>query len=75
MTDLLIGQTLTFAGDALAEGPEAARHSARGGVLVENGRIAAVGEADDLRRAHPQARVTDYGQGLISAGFIDAHVH
>lgn len=75
MADLLIGQTLTFTGDALAEGPEAARHSARGGVLVEGGRIAAVGQADDLRRAHPQARVTDYGQGLISAGFIDAHAH
>jgi guanine deaminase len=44
-------------------------------VLVEGGMIRAVGEADDLRRAHPQARVTDYGDALISAGFIDAHVH
>ena len=75
MAELLIGQTLGFTGDAMAEGPEAARHSARGGVLIENGHIAAVGEADDLRRAHPQARVTDYGNALISAGFIDAHVH
>ncbi|MFZ5750132.1 MAG: guanine deaminase [Pseudomonadota bacterium] len=75
MQELLIGQTLAFAGDALREGPGAARHSSRGGVLIEGGRIAAVGEADDLRRSHPQARVTDYGRGLISAGFIDAHVH
>ena len=28
-----------------------------------------------LRAAHPQARVTDYGKALISAGFVDAHVH
>ena len=28
-----------------------------------------------LRARHPQARVHDYGQELISAGFIDAHVH
>ncbi len=75
MAELLIGQTLAFAGDALLEGPEAARHSARGGVLIEGGRIAATGQADDLRRAHPAARVTDYGDALISAGFIDAHVH
>jgi guanine deaminase len=75
MADLLIGQTLSFGGDPFAEGAEAARHSARGGVLVEGGMIRAVGEADDLRRAHPQARVTDYGDALISAGFIDAHAH
>ncbi len=75
MADLLIGQTLAFAGDGLLDGPEAARHSARGGVLVDGGRIVAVGEADDLRRSHPQAKVHDYGQGLISAGFVDAHVH
>jgi len=75
MAELLIGQTLSFAGDPFAEGPGAARHSRRGGVLVDAGRILATGEADDLRRAHPQARVTDYGAALISAGFIDAHAH
>lgn len=75
MSDLLIGQTLTFADDPFATGPEAARHSARGGVLVENGRIAATGEAGALRQAHPGARVHDYGEALISAGFVDAHIH
>lgn len=75
MAELLIGQTLAFTGDALLEGPAAARHSSRGAVLVDGGRIAAVGEADDLRRAHPQARVHDYGDALLSAGFIDSHVH
>ena len=35
----------------------------------------AVGEADDLRRAHPEAQVTDYGNALITAGFVDAHMH
>lgn len=75
MTDLLIGQTLSFTGNPMVEGIGAARHSARGGVLVEAGRIAAVGEADDLRRAHPGARVTDHGDALISAGFVDAHAH
>ncbi len=75
MTELLLGQTLGFDGNPMTEGLAAARHSARGGVLIEGGRIAAVGEADDLRRAHPQAQVTDYGNALISAGFVDAHAH
>jgi guanine deaminase len=43
--------------------------------LVDGGRIKAVGNADTLRAAHRQARVTDYGKALISAGFVDAHVH
>ena len=51
------------------------RTSSRGGVLVDGNRIAAVGEADDLRRAHPEAEVTDYGTALITAGFVDAHMH
>lgn len=75
MAELLLGQTLGFAGNPMIEGPAAARHSGRGGVLVEDGIVAAVGEADDLRRAHPRATVTDYGDALISAGFVDAHAH
>jgi guanine deaminase len=73
---LLIGQTLAFEGDPFREGWDAVvRHSGRGGVLVRDGVIAATGEADDLRAAHPGARVTDYGTALISAGFVDAHMH
>jgi guanine deaminase len=75
MAELLLGQTLGFAGDPFRDGPAAARHERRGGVLLDGGRIVAVGEADRLRAAHPRARVTDYGAALISAGFVDAHVH
>ncbi|MFC3181095.1 guanine deaminase [Cypionkella sinensis] len=75
MTDILLGQVLSFAGDPFAEGPDAARHESHGAVMVENGKIAAVGPADQIRSAYPQAKITDYGQCLISAGFIDGHVH
>jgi guanine deaminase len=75
MTDLLLGQTLAFAADPFVEGPSAAVHRRRGAVLVEDGRIAAVGEADALRAAHPEARITDCGDALISAGFVDCHMH
>jgi len=75
MADLLLGQTLCLPDDPLAAGPDSARHDSRGAVLVEGGMIRAVGPADALRRAHPGARVHDYGSALISAGFVDAHIH
>ncbi|HSF63520.1 MAG TPA: guanine deaminase [Paracoccaceae bacterium] len=75
MADLILGQVLAFAGDPFVDGTTAARHWSRGGVLVDAGRIVAVGEAHDLRARHPQARVTDHGARLISAGFVDAHAH
>lgn len=73
--ELLIGQVIRFEGDPMAEGPAAARHLARGAVALEGGKVAAVGEAEALRAAYPGATVTDLGRQLISAGFIDAHVH
>jgi guanine deaminase len=75
MADLLLGQVLRFAGDPFVEGEGAAVHDSRGGVLVDGGRIVAVGAEADLRARHPGAVVHDYGRGLISAGFVDAHVH
>ena len=75
MTDVLLGQVLSFASDPFGDGPDAARHESHGAVAVENGKIAALGPADQIRAAYPQAKLTDYGRCLISAGFIDAHVH
>lgn len=74
MADLLLGQVIRFQGDPFVI-PDAAQPLSHGAVLVDQGRIAAVGEAADLRARHPQARVHDYGPKLISAGFVDAHVH
>ncbi|WP_422072239.1 guanine deaminase [Tranquillimonas rosea] len=76
MSRLLLGQTLAFTADPFAGPPDdAVRHERRGGVLVDDGRIAAVGAADALRAAHPDATVTDYGEALILPGFVDAHAH
>ena len=75
MTDLLLGQVIRYAGDPFRDGLDAARPITRGAVAIEGGRIAAVGEADALRSRYPEARVHDHGSRLISAGFIDAHVH
>ncbi|HBQ36093.1 MAG TPA: guanine deaminase [Rhodobacteraceae bacterium] len=73
---LLLGQTLRFTADPFHQPiTQAAKHTRNGAVLVENAVIKDIGAADDLRRRHPQAAVTDYGDALITAGFIDAHVH
>lgn len=73
---LLLGQTLRFEHDPFDTAPEeAAQISARGGVLIKDGRIVKTGEADDLRRDYPRANVTDHGDHLICAGFVDAHMH
>lgn len=73
MTDLLLGQVLHFVNDPFTHGADAARVDQA--LVIDGGKILAVGPADTLRRDHPQARVTDYGNNLISAGFVDAHVH
>ena len=75
MADLLLGQVLSFTDDPFHAGTGAARHESAGAVLVEGGKVRAVGPAAALRAAHPQAKITDYGRDLISAGFVDAHVH
>lgn len=73
---LLLGQTLGFAAPPFETPiPEAARHRRRGALLIDKGRIIAENEADTLLAAHPDIPRIDYGDGLICAGFIDAHVH
>jgi len=73
---LILGQTLGFRADPFdADIGEAAVFERRGGVLVENGRIAATGPADRLLHDHPKVAVDDMGDALVTAGFIDAHTH
>jgi cytosine/adenosine deaminase-related metal-dependent hydrolase len=49
---------------------------ARGAVLVEDdGRIAAVGPADALRRARPEARFEPARDAVLLPGLVNAHAH
>lgn len=73
---LLLGQTLTFTADPFVNAlDDAAHHETHGAVAVDNGRIQDLGTADALRAKYPQAEIIDYGNALISAGFIDSHAH
>lgn len=74
--ELILGQVLGFHGDPFVMPiEEAAWHERRGAILIRDGRIAECGPADRLRAAHPTVQITDHGDHLISAGFVDAHVH
>ncbi len=74
MTRVLRGQTLSFLSDPFETAPDAAvRHHRRGAVVVEDGVITWVGPEDQVP-TH-DAEISDYGDALIMAGFIDAHVH
>jgi guanine deaminase len=46
-----------------------------GGLLIRDGRIAASGTFDEVRRTNPDADVMDWRGGVILPGFIDTHVH
>lgn len=76
MKTLLLGQTLGFTGNPMRQDwQDVTHHNRHGAVLVEDGKIQAVGPAQDLRQAHPIANCVDYGEKLIVSGFVDAHVH
>ena len=73
---LLLGQTLGFSGNPLTGAwQDAVQFNSAGGVLVADGKIVATGDGATLRQAYPQALVTNYGNALITAGFVDAHMH
>ena len=79
MTDetLICGPTLRFTGDPMIQPwQDVISVDTSGGVLIADGMIKAVGDADTLRAEYPRANVTHYAHdALICPGFIDAHVH
>ena len=47
-----------------------------GAIAVRDGRVAAVGDAAEIRdHAGPKTRVVELAGGLLVPGFVDAHVH
>ena len=73
---LILGRTLSLFDDPFHADPDAcATWHDRGAVLIEDGHIAAVGEAAALRAAHPRATVENMGDALLLPGFVDCHVH
>ena len=70
------GRLVWFEGDPAEDGSAAIRDIEDGLVVVEDGRIAAVGAHADLARTLPEgAEVADHRGCLVMPGFIDTHIH
>ena len=71
MTKLLLGQLVAF-----GETPQDLTHETRGAIVVgDDGRILWRGPLSLLPRAFEFTQRHDYGQALLMAGFVDAHIH
>jgi guanine deaminase len=71
------GQILSFVADP-GDGTnvDSYRYFADGALIVDGGRIAAMGPADAILAQMPQGTpVADHGRALLMPGFIDTHTH
>ncbi len=74
-TDIILtGQVLSFDRCPFGDSP-ADSATLSGAVLLRQGRIADVGTVAALTQKAPDAIVHNHGDALITAGFVDAHVH
>jgi guanine deaminase len=75
---VLRGAALTFSADPrFADVDQAVRYESDAAIVIEGGRITAVGDYQTIRNSLPAgAAATHYGaDSLILPGFVDAHVH
>jgi len=69
-------EIVDFAGDPAERGEGALRHYPDGLLVVDDGHVAAIGNARDVLPTLPPATsVTDYRGKLIVPGFVDTHTH
>jgi len=71
---ILAGRVLSFAGSPFAGDPHDAVHLSDA-VLLRAGHVVTTGSLQDIKAQSPDATFHDYGDALIMAGFVDAHVH
>jgi guanine deaminase len=70
------GALITFDGDPFVDGPGAVRYERDAVVVMAEGLVQDVGPARAvLDRLPVGTPVTAYANALLSAGFVDAHVH
>ncbi|MEJ1156929.1 guanine deaminase [Prosthecomicrobium sp. N25] len=73
---LMTGRVLDFTGDPALEGDGAVRYAEHGGVLIgDDGRIAWSGPMGELPPSAAGVAREDWGEAILTAGFVDAHIH
>lgn len=72
----LRGTLVSFADDLLVDPTQALVYGRDGLVICRDGLIETVGPYDRLREALPvDTPITDHSGCIITAGFIDTHIH
>lgn len=72
---ILTGHMLRFQGDPFREPWQDAVRIDETSLLIQTGRIAAIGSTADLERQAPDAQHERHSNSLICPGFVDAHAH
>ena len=76
MTTVHLARTLSYRDDPAVAGDRAVVFREAGAVAVgDDGRIEWAGEAAELPGRYAAATRVDHGRSLLTAGFVDAHVH
>jgi guanine deaminase len=72
---IIRGRILSFLDEPRLAGAGALKIIEDGAVLVEDGRIAAVGDSSAIRARAPGVAVDDHAGKLVMPGLIDTHIH
>lgn len=73
---VLLGQILTLKNSPFQYGlSDVAHYERRGAIKIRNRKIIEVGSAETVFKSHFDGRIINYGDKLLIAGFVDAHVH
>ena len=73
---VLLGQTLSYKNNPFVNPIEtSARHLKHGALAIDKGFIVDVGEKNHILKKFPNSDIIDYQDHLITAGFIDCHMH
>jgi guanine deaminase len=76
MITAIRGALVTFRGDPFVDGAAARHYESDAIVVMDGGRVTDCGPASEvLARLPRDASITHYANALITAGFIDTHVH
>ncbi len=73
---VLLGQVLTLKNSPFQYAlGDIVQYEHRGAVRICNGKIAEVGSAETVLKGRFDSQIINYGDKLLLAGFVDAHVH
>ncbi|KAE9627638.1 guanine deaminase [Parasedimentitalea maritima] len=72
---ILKGQVLAFDRSPFGEGAPQDAAKVTEAVALRDGKITGTGTLEDMRTLQPTSKMVDHSDKLITAGFVDAHVH